>query len=92
MHLVVQAVSGGPNITGVRSKAKYLFCSVRYPEDWTDSYDCVSILTHILQVKESPRNKVVRKVKKLVHSYHSYARAYPKYTITYFCKLYGIST
>jgi hypothetical protein len=56
LHLVVQAVPGGPNITGVRSKAKHLFCSVRYPEDWTDSYDCVSVsYTYITSKRKSSK-------------------------------------
>ncbi len=71
MHLVVQAVPGGPNITGVRSKAKHLFCSVRYPEDCGQTPVTASqFLTHTLQVKESLRHKILRRMKKLVFTYH----------------------
>ncbi len=77
LHLVVQAVPGGPNITGVRSKAKHLFCSVRYPEDWTDFYDCVSVSYKITSQRKCSK-KILRRVKKLVFNYHSYARVYPE--------------
>ena len=57
MHLVVQAVPGGPNITGVRSKAKHLFCSVRYPRIEQTPMTASQFLTNVLQVKESLLNK-----------------------------------